>query len=217
MSVFSTAIKPESTGLTSKFPSISSLIVSGLGSFSLVGAIFCFYKAHIQGLPQVYLPLDTEWQKAWQAGVLPQEKVTDVTVEVVGAVEKPGVFTLSSGSRVQDAILQAGGFATDAHIAYIHRDLSLAASLVDQQKIYIPFSSEEPAKHSQSPGATTVTGGSNALNSVTAAQLQDIAGIGEVRSQHVLDGIPYSSQEDFLERSQLPEAIARDVLDKYSL
>lgn len=186
---------------------------------SLAGGVICLYRGYIQGPPSLYLPLDTEWQKAWMSEVNPEElPQTNVVVEVSGAVEKPGVFSLSSSSRVQDAILQAGGFSSSANQAYIHRDLALAAKLVDQQKIYIPYLEEANVSTlPQSDQGSASPGGSSGLNQVSQAQLDEISGIGEVRAQRVLEGIPYTSIEDFKERSGLPEPIADEVLKLYTL
>lgn len=66
-----------------------------------------------------------------------------ITVDVSGAVLMPGAYQLSQDSRLQDAILLAGGFANQADRQYIHQQLNLADKLSDQQKIYIPSTGED--------------------------------------------------------------------------
>jgi len=58
----------------------------------------------------------------------------EITVHVSGAVEKPGIYNIPRGSRVNDAILQAGALA-EADL----NALNLAAPLTDGQKIPVPF------------------------------------------------------------------------------
>lgn len=55
-------------------------------------------------------------------------------VHVSGAVTQPGVYTLPTGSRVQDAIRAAGGFLDDADRA----SLNLAAILEDGAQVIAP-------------------------------------------------------------------------------
>ena len=61
------------------------------------------------------------------------EKVT-VKVQVVGAVNKPGVYELPFNARVQDAIRRAGGFKDDAD----KNALNLADWAQDGAKIEVP-------------------------------------------------------------------------------
>lgn len=193
------------------------------GSLSLAGAAFCLYKALIQPLPHLYLPLDQEWQSAWQAAQLARvspevSAETDVYVEVSGAVVKPGVFRLSSASRIQDAMLQAGGFLEMADQAYIHQKLNLASRVTDQSKIYIPFQGESSAVVAQGDDSNggASSSSSRTINSLSLAELDAIPGIGEARAATVLQGMPYSDAADFQERSGLPANIATEVLALYS-
>lgn len=58
----------------------------------------------------------------------------DVTVHVAGAVARPGVYSLASGSRVADAVAQAGGFAENA----AQDGINQARILRDQEQIHVP-------------------------------------------------------------------------------
>ncbi|MCH7640762.1 SLBB domain-containing protein, partial [Patescibacteria group bacterium] len=62
----------------------------------------------------------------------------EIVVEVVGAVQKPGVYELTSDARVEDALIAAGGISAEADRAWMEKTLNRAARLVDGQKIYIP-------------------------------------------------------------------------------
>ncbi len=61
-----------------------------------------------------------------------------IYVHVCGAVEKPGVYELETGSRVYEAVEQAGGFAEDAERNYVNQ----AQILDDGVKLVIPTQEE---------------------------------------------------------------------------
>lgn len=62
------------------------------------------------------------------------EPVT-VTVSVAGAIQHPGVYTLSKDKRVKDAIEEGGGVLSESDL----RDINLAAPLIDGTTLVIPY------------------------------------------------------------------------------
>lgn len=69
------------------------------------------------------------------AGQSPAEAIF---IHVAGAVKSPGVYALPPGSRVVDAVDEAGGPADDAEIHV----LNLASPISDGERIYVPTKSE---------------------------------------------------------------------------
>lgn len=61
-----------------------------------------------------------------------------IYVDICGAVANPGVYELSSDSRVFQAIEKAGGYLPEAAASYLNR----ARSLFDGQQIYVPTQEE---------------------------------------------------------------------------
>src|SRR4051794_26583964 len=55
-------------------------------------------------------------------------------VDVAGAVRRPGVYRMSSGARVEDALKRAGGATPHADVSQINR----AAKLEDGRQILVP-------------------------------------------------------------------------------
>ena len=99
-----------------------------------------------------------------------------IFVHVEGAVVSPGLFELSEGSRVYDAIQAAGGFAEDAR----HDAVNLARILTDGEQIIVPATqtdgdSDATPATAASPG--TVAGKVN-INTADAAMLDTLPGIG---------------------------------------
>ena len=102
-----------------------------------------------------------------------------VVVDVTGAVRRPGVYRLRTGSRVEDAVRRAGA-ARSADLSGIN----LAALVADGEQIVVPRRGQAVV----SPAA----GGAQAdsivhLNSATEAELESLDGIGPALAQRILD------------------------------
>ncbi|EFX96629.1 comEA protein [Streptococcus vestibularis ATCC 49124] len=119
------------------------------------------------------------------------EKVkSKVTVDVKGAVVKPGVYTLKVSARVTDAIQEAGGMTEDADA----KSVNLAASLSDEEVIYVANKDENVSVLDQSDTGQVSNKGGQAvskngkinLNTATSEQLQTISGIGAKRAEDIV-------------------------------
>ena len=102
-----------------------------------------------------------------------------VVVHVAGAVLVAGVFELSPGGRVADAIDRAGGPSADADVAA----LNLAAPLVDGSRIYVPTVGEEvpveaAADPAVSPGHSVAPTGPVDVNRAGPVELETLPGVG---------------------------------------
>lgn len=95
----------------------------------------------------------------------------DVLVHVCGAVVNPGVYLLSDGDRVRDAVQAAGGMKQDADGDIVN----LASFVLDGQQIRIPYIGEESA------GDGIVN-----INTGTVEDLCRIPGIGETRAKQII-------------------------------
>jgi competence protein ComEA len=106
-------------------------------------------------------------------------------VHVVGAVRRPGVYRLSAGQRVQDAIRRAGGAGRGADLQAIN----LAAKVVDATQVVVPRRGAAAGAAAATAGAPA-TGGASApvnLNSATAEQLDTLDGVGPATAQKILE------------------------------
>ena len=120
---------------------------------------------------------------------LPTDDVSEqeiiIYVDVAGAVVSPGVVTIPAGSRVFEAIREAGGIVDNADTT----NINLAAVLNDGDKLYVPtFSDMKKDKtsggivtdkiKSSISGSTQDLGGMVNINTASSAQLQSLSGIG---------------------------------------
>jgi competence protein ComEA len=107
--------------------------------------------------------------------LLPPPTPGPCQVHVAGAVVSPGVYSLPCDSLVQDAIARAGGMAEAGEAG----GLNLAAGVHDHQKILVPsrLPASTAAAGSAAP-AEAASGGLLNLNTASAAELEDLPGIG---------------------------------------
>ena len=99
-----------------------------------------------------------------------------VVVHVAGAVRRPGLYRVSEGKRVADAVARAGGATASADTAAIN----LAAPLADGMQVLVP--SRAPAG-----AAGKTVGGRVSLSSASVADLDALPGIGPVTAQKIVD------------------------------
>lgn len=186
---------PQSTGTSAEGLSLAKLISSRLRTPRLVALVISLL---ILGAAAVFsivratdidplVPLgdhDTVTQEPDATAVSEMA----ITVHIVGAVQRPGVYELAAGARVHDAIERAGGAQPEAAAA----SLNLARTLVDGEQIIIPTEAEYQAQvlvDSQSADQSGVASSSSVINLNTANhdQLDSLPGIGPALAQRILD------------------------------
>ena len=104
----------------------------------------------------------------------------EIFVDVTGAVNKPGVYTLTGKSRVIDAIKAAGDSAPGADLSTI----KLARVLNDGEQIYVDSLVMNSA--GQRVSKKTPSGPIN-INRATARQLDALDGIGPVIAARIVE------------------------------
>ncbi|HEL2430933.1 TPA: helix-hairpin-helix domain-containing protein [Streptococcus suis] len=115
------------------------------------------------------------------------EEPSQLVVDVKGAVDKPGLYTLEAGARVNDAVEAAGGLTSQAD----PKSINLAQKLSDEAVVYVASKDENisvvtstTARSAMSPEekSTSLVN----LNTATEADLQTISGIGAKRATDII-------------------------------
>ncbi|GAV31137.1 MAG: ComEA family DNA-binding protein [Anaerosomatales bacterium] len=127
----------------------------------------------------------------------PTPAAAGVVVHVVGAVRRPGVYSLPAGSRVGDAVAAAGGTLGNAATEAVN----LARVLNDGEQVRIPSADEASAAVAASGVASDAPRKVN-INTATAAELDALPGIGPATAQKIVDDRarngPFASPEDLM-------------------
>jgi competence protein ComEA len=105
-----------------------------------------------------------------------------LVIDVAGAVRRPGLYRLRAGSRVQDALIAAGGATRKAQLDAVN----LAAPIADGEQIVVPGSGAGGAAAVPSPAGSSPSAPLD-LNSATLEQLEALPGVGPVTAQKILD------------------------------
>ncbi len=143
-------------------------------------------------------------------------KQTEITVDIEGAVLKPGVYKLPGDSRVQDGLIAAGGLGDNADRGKVTRGLNLAAKLVDSGKIYIPFQGEQIAASSQNILGVSSSNGTVNINTASEQELDGLSGIGKVTAGKIISNRPYGAVEELLEKKIVGKKVFDQIKDKIS-
>ena len=112
-----------------------------------------------------------------------------IYVYVCGAVKTPGVYSLTPGSRVFEAIEAAGNVNEDAYA----QALNLAGILNDADKIYVPTIEEYErgalGQISDKGASGSLSGGAEGkinINTADKAALMTLSGIGESKANAII-------------------------------
>ena len=153
----------------------------------------------------------------------------EITVDVSGAVIKPGVYSLKNGSRINDAIDRASGLSYDADSYYFYRNFNLAALIYDQEKIYVPYLWEitsgifvenprilnylstipliKDAIIDKSQERTNI-------NNAGLDELDELPGIGAVTAQKIIQNRPFTDIEELQTKKIVSNTVFENIKDQ---
>ena len=172
-------------------------IALGLGLLGAIAAGFILLQGRDQGgtdvqqlTEQTSSSSSYKDEKSNKSKEISQAETEDqlVTVDVKGAVKKPGVYQLQSNSRVHDALEKAGGLTDEADLKSINQ----AQKLSDEAVVYVAKVGENAVDVTTSAPTSATSGAGQAksalvnLNTATEADFQTISGIGQKRAQDII-------------------------------
>jgi competence protein ComEA len=136
---------------------------------------------------------------------------TGIVVDVEGKVKRPGIVTLPAGSRVHEAVAEAGGLRGKADTS----TLNMARVLTDGEQILVGI---EPVAGDPAAGGSPAAGARISLGTATLEQLDTLPGIGPVTAKAILDYRsehgPFTSVDDLLDVKGIGEATLADIRDQ---
>ncbi len=137
-----------------------------------------------------------------------------IRVYVCGAVDSPGVVEIPQGSRAEDALSAAGGFAPEA----AREAVNLADWVSDGQMLYFP--TEEELETAGQPLQEEQKGLVN-INTADMALLCTLPGIGETRAAEIIAYRDahgsFASCEELMQVSGIKAGIYEKVCDKITV
>jgi competence protein ComEA len=101
-------------------------------------------------------------------------------VHIVGQVKNPGVYLLTVGSRLFDAVVAAGGFLDSAD----QSSVNLARALTDGEQIFVLKTGESQSDYL--PGQRSASG-LISLNRASEVELEGLPGVGPALAGRIID------------------------------
>lgn len=162
---------------------------------------------------------DIEFQEGSGKGQAAATTEANIVVDVSGAVISPGVYKFKSNSRIQDALVSAGGLSGNADRDFVSKSINLASLLKDGMKIYIPKAGESIKSSSNANLTATSQTDTNlvSINNSTAEELDSLPGVGQVTAQKIIGARPYSTIEELQERKIVSSKVYNEIKDKIGL
>jgi len=116
---------------------------------------------------------------------VPEIQQPSVYVHLVGEVRNPGLYSVESGARLIDAIIQAGGFTPKAD----QSSINLARILTDGEQVFVLKRGAEAA--SANFGGVNIPNRSKSaqisLNRSSQAELELLPGVGPTLAQRIIE------------------------------
>lgn len=185
---------------------------------SLVGIVLIMGGVFASGLHKSK-PKDSSAQNFPKESLVDSQKM--LSVDVSGAVVKPGVYQLKDGSRIEDAMSAAGGFAENANKEYVSKYLNMAQKLSDGSKVYVPVEGEQVSGTVSGGigGSGAVAGVASTdskvnINTATQAELEALPGIGPVTASKIISDRQYQAVEDLLNKKVVSKAVFEKIKDQ---
>lgn len=202
-------------------PIVLGVIGLGFLSYGLIGSV-----SHKVDIPDILSDGSSTVADSEVAGI--KEKGPEITIDVEGAVLKPGVYKLSKDARIQDALIAAGGLSEKADRDKVAKGLNLATKVVDGGKIYIPLLGDTAlilSGNASSVQTTSLTTGQDQTNSTglinintaSSTQLDSLPGIGPVTSAKIISNRPYANIEELTSKKAVSVSVFEKIKDKITV
>ncbi len=200
------------------------ILLGGLSIFVIVTSLILLVKSSQSTLPIQFssnIAGVSDSTDASRSANPPAGGRKMIHVDVEGGVERPGVYSLPLGSRVDDAIAIAGGISNESDLDALAKQLNRASVLVDGGKIYVPKKGEVSVtshntgtllQHQEMSQNVQIN-----INTASQNELEALPGIGPVTAKKIIDNRPYQTLEELVSKKALGQALFEKIKGKLSL
>ncbi|HEY0607486.1 MAG TPA: ComEA family DNA-binding protein [Herpetosiphonaceae bacterium] len=175
-----------------------------------------FFKTNTDADPALLVKEDDQAAPSVSPAMIPSATPTPglrIGVDVIGAVQQPGVYYLESPARIVDAIEASGGFAPDAD----REKINLASHLTDGQQIRVPRVGESAQPELAEASAADSVDGTVDINQADAATLDSLDGIGPATAEAIVEyrttSGPFKRIEDIQDVKGIGPALFNNIKD----
>ena len=157
--------------------------------------------------------------EASSSAKLSPTEVKTIFIDIEGAVVAPGLYKLPQDSRIQDALIVAGGLAASADRNFVSKNINLAIKLSDGAKIYVPNVGEAVGGVSvlNASSEGVAVGTLININTSSQPQLETLSGVGPVTAQKIIGGRPYNSVDELLKKKIVGSKVFDQIKDKITV
>lgn len=149
---------------------------------------------------------DMVYQEQEMMGAYEENAIMIIDVE--GAVSYPGIVKIREGSRVYEAVEEAGGLLDTADTKYVN----LAEEVTDGSIIYIPFKEEVSKDMTEDAAGSKVN-----INTAGKEDLMKLPGIGESYAEAIIEyrntNGTFKANEDVMNVTGIGEAKYENIKD----
>lgn len=140
-----------------------------------------------------------------------------IFIDIEGAVEKPGIYEVSTHTRFVEAIVKANGLSERADRYFVARTFNLAKKLLDEDKIYIPFLEEAQETPLRPPGSEGFAGQVVNINTGSQTELELLPKVGPVIAQKIIQHRPYSDVNELVTKKAVSQTTLESIQEIISL
>ena len=186
------------------------MILAGTSLFFIISSFVLLFKTTQTSEPIIFTSDQTT----------ASESSRMIVADIEGAVEKPGLYELPEGARVEELLEKAGGLTDEADSEWVAKTINRASLLSDGAKLYVPKKGEMTVSGGSVSKINTGESGVRdfiSINTASQKELESLAGVGEVTAQKIIAGRPYQRTEELLEKKILKPSVYEKVKSQLSL
>lgn len=140
-------------------------------------------------------------------------EIKELTVDIQGAINKPGVYKMLSGDRIQDLLDKAGGFSSEYDTKWVEINLNRAKKVSDGEKVYIPSINEQIYTSRKANIKSNLIN----INAASQTEIESIAGIGPGIAVKIINARPYQDLDELVIRKLISPKLYSQIKSQLSL